>query len=396
MKRERDDAKGEGRALLVQNQNSKTFLDYSDRKRELAKSRTTMCEVNSIVEEFVNVAVKVRTPSDGVVRRFRLVEVGSEDLFGTLMSQLGVLYGSEKKGQVTYVDCDGDVIVISSTEELLEAIRLTPSLLSIQWKDEGAKSEAKQAAVSMKQQDERPTEDGAMPSGRCGGRGRGRGLGRGRGCRRRGHMLAERETRLGGEADCLERFERKRERIEEKISMLKGRDDPDGKWARKTEKLQRKLDFLEVKKEFAMKKRQERESCGQARKNLRRQECLQQRLSNIREAKMRVERKQEEVRLRVRRLEAGDGLGDGERRRARLAEVEAKLEERHGFLVARESEVAGLLEECSLADGEEGARESVGCGEGRPQPWKRRNVRWNEDGQVEDLPPLEAAHFAKE
>ena len=348
-----------------------------------------MSEMNEA--ECVNVAVKVKSTSDGLIRRFRLVEVPGEDLFGTLMSQLRVLFGDKTTGRVTYVDCDGDVILIMSTAELLEAIRLAPSLLTIQWKEE--RCETKKASdVSMKQEDESHPEC-EEKSGKLG---HGRGFGRGRGCRGRGRMWTEGEARWEGEVDCAKRFEKKKQRIEEKLLILKERDDPEGKWARKIEKLQKKLDFLELKKEFVMKKKEERASCGQLKKNLRKQECLQHRLSNIREAKVRVEKKQEEVRMRLNQLEAGDGLGNREVKMERLREHLAKLEQRHGFLIAREREVEGLLEECSVSvDG--GLQEKLDCGAGHPQPWKRRNVQWDDgDCHASEFPPLDAVHFAKD
>jgi len=335
----------------------------------------------------VDMSVKVKTSSDGVTRRFRLMEVTDEDLFGTLMSQLHVLYGNERKGQVTYVDCDGDVIVVSSTAELMEAIRLTPSLLTIHWKEEAGKLNGNEQVILNQDQEERPTF--SAPPG-C-GRGRGRGFGRGRRCHGRGRRRFENERPFLERTEWIgRRFEKKKEKIEEKMAILKGKDDDaEGKWKLKLEKLERKLNSLDLKKEYIMKKKQERAYFGEFKKSMRKTHCLQKRLSNIREAKMRIERKQEEIRMRLGRLETDDGLGTREKRMEHLREHVEKLEQRYSFLLSREREVEEMLERCSESEEDNDAQET--CAERR-----KKQFDLNESCQVVDDGAFDCVYLAKQ
>ena len=94
---------------------------------------------------------------------------------------------------------------------------------------------------------------------------------------------------------------------------------------------------------------------------MRKQGWVQGRLSNIREAKMRIERKQEEIRLRLKQLETDDdGVGNREKRMEHLGVHLAKLEQRHTFLMSREREVEELLRGCSVCE-EEREQDTMKC-----------------------------------
>jgi hypothetical protein len=187
--------------------------------------------------------------------------------------------------------------------------------------------------------------------------------------------------------------------------------DGDEKWrTRKLEKLEMKLARLEVKKEFVLKKKQEKAHCGEVKKGMRKQEGLQRRLSNIREAKLRVERKQEEIRIRLERLEAGDGVANGEKRMENLRGHLAKLEERQAFLLSREREVEELLRRggdgCIVMkdDGQHNtAVEYWECHSQQQQPWRRMTVAHHCDvdsgvglATVGGDIPLDYVFFAKQ
>lgn len=215
-----------------------------------------------------------------------------------------------------------------------------------------------------------------------------------------------------------ERIEKKKSKIAGKMAALRGRgggDDDQGdgeKWrTRKLEKLEMKLARLEVKKEYVMKKKQERAHCGEVKKGMRKQEGLQRRLSNIRDAKLRVERKQEEIRIRLERLEGGDGVAEnGEKRKEHLRGHLAKLEERETFLMSREREVEELLLGrggcCSVSEGGGGRHDTAAEGwecHSQQQPWRRTAVAHCDVGSSGvglasggSGDPLECVFFAKE
>lgn len=342
--------------------------------------------MNAANLNLVNVSVKVRTTPDGPIRRFRLVQVEGEDLFETLMSQLRSLFTFEMRGQVSYIDADGDQIVVSSTPELLEAIRLSQSVLTFYWKEIEEKKSCENGSMVVCKNLEEEEEELRPGQGR--GRGRGRGGWRGRGQHRIG------VGRVGNENECLwnssnwdERFDRKRERIEEKINILREKDDPEGKWAGKLEKLERKLEFLELKKEYVTKKKQEKAACGDMKKEMRKQFCLQKRLSNIREAKVRIERKQQEIRIRLERVCSGDGIPNVEKRKEHLSEHLNKLEERYAMLLSREQEVENLLNGINESNGQEIEMMELekDTQYQSQQPWKRRKEKEFSEGNNQTI-----------
>lgn len=255
----------------------------------------------------ISVAVKVRHVGSGEVRRFRLNQSEDSDLFGDLIAHIHDLFGSKGIGRVSYVDSDGDTIVMTSTSELMEAIRLSPSLLTIQWNDAQKEGRKEVPASSL------PPLPSGTPS----------------------HHeewssesdddsdddFDEMDDRMECENGTEDHFDKKRRKIEQKIAKVRDSNKPEEKKAHKIEKLERKLEKVEKKEEL---------------KATKRHEDLHKRLAKIEKAILRNEAKQQQVRCKLTELE---GCPQFEKRVFSMRTRLEKLEKAHTQLVSRRDSV---------------------------------------------------------
>jgi hypothetical protein len=260
----------------------------------------------------VSVAVKVRHVASGEVRRFRLDQAAESDLYGALISHIHGLFCAKGVGRVSYVDTDGDTIVMTSSAELLEAIRLYPSLLTIQWSDvEQASFQAKVASpisLASVTSSHPAHEDWSSDSD---------------------DSYDDSYDDIDDSDDHVEEcddgpadhFDKKRRRIEQKIAKVRGGSKPEEKKARKIEKLERKLEKVSRKEDT---------------KATKRTEDLHKRLAKIEKATLRNEAKQQQVRSKLTELEGCPQMGKRvDHLRSRLE----KLERAHTQLISRRDAV---------------------------------------------------------
>ena len=299
----------------------------------------------------VSVAVKVKTSSDGEVRRFRLEEEDNKDLFDTLVSRIRSLLGSERSGRVSYVDGDGDVVVMESTEEVLEAIRLSPSVLTILWRDDEIGREKggqvthphPSCSSSSYSSSSFASSSSYNPQGYVDS-----------------HQMhqqlmtsssddddddsdnSEKEESGGkGNAKEMERFEKKKAKIEAKMAKLREKEK-DERGEKKMAKLQRKLDLLEKMRENPKKRKGVKESDS----NVSMKISLENQLSRVQKKKTKNDKKIHKFREQLKELYEAPNKGT---QVDRLREKLADLEDRQNCLIAQEREVERQLQPFALA-----------------------------------------------